>query len=50
VAVDREPIRSRDELTIYLENRTRVGDSVDLTVIRDGETMTITLVLDEMPR
>lgn len=50
VAVDREPIRSRDELTIYLENRTRVGDSVDLTVIRDGETMTITVVLDEMPR
>jgi S1-C subfamily serine protease len=50
VAVDDRPLQSRDELTIYLENQKRVGDTVDLAVVRDGETMTVSLQLDEMPR
>jgi S1-C subfamily serine protease len=50
VAVDGEPVRSRDELTIYLENQKQVGDTVELTVFRDEETLTLSLQLDEMPR
>jgi S1-C subfamily serine protease len=50
VAVDGEPIRSRDELTIYLENQKQVGDTVELTVIRGEETLSLSLKLDEMPR
>jgi S1-C subfamily serine protease len=50
VAADGESIRSRDELTIYLENQKRVRDTVDLTIIRDEETLTVSLQLDEMPR
>jgi S1-C subfamily serine protease len=49
-AVDGESIRSRDELTIYLENQKRVGDTVDLKVIRDEQTLTVSLQLGEMPR
>jgi S1-C subfamily serine protease len=50
VAADGQPIQRRDELTIYLENEKRVGDTVDLTVVRDQETITLTLRLGEMPR
>jgi S1-C subfamily serine protease len=50
IEVDDRPVRSRDELTIYLENQKRVGDTADFTIMRDGEIMTISLQLGEMPR
>jgi putative serine protease PepD len=50
VAADGQPIQRRDELTIYLENEKRVGDTVELTVVRDLETITLTIQLGEMPR
>jgi S1-C subfamily serine protease len=50
IAVDELSIRSRDELTIYLENQKRVGDSVELTFVREGEEMNATLELQERPQ
>lgn len=50
VAADDQPIKSRDELTIFLENQKQIGDTVVLTIVRDGETMQVALELQERPR
>jgi S1-C subfamily serine protease len=49
VAVDGQPITDSRDLTIYLETKTRVGDTVDLTIIRDGLQEHLSLQLDERP-
>lgn len=48
-AVDGEPLEGYQDLTVYLETRTRVGDTVYVTVIRDGAEQTIAVTLDERP-
>lgn len=50
IAIDGRPLKSRDELTIYLENQKRVGDSVELTFIRESEEMKTVLGLHERPQ
>jgi S1-C subfamily serine protease len=50
VAVDGIQIKSRDELTIFLENQKRVGDMVSLTILRDSVETAVTLELGERPR
>jgi S1-C subfamily serine protease len=35
-AIDGEPIADYQDLTVYLETQTRVGDTVSVTIIRDG--------------
>ncbi len=50
IAVDGHTIKSRDELTILLANQKQVGDLVDLTVVRAGETFTVSVRLGEAPR
>ncbi len=50
IAVDGQPLRSRDELTIYMENQKRVGDSVEVTFVREGEEMKTVLELRERPQ
>lgn len=47
VAVDGRPIETRDDLTIYLEKNKRVGDQVELTVVRGNERLTLTATLAE---
>jgi S1-C subfamily serine protease len=47
VALDGEPVTNFEELTIYLETRTEVGDVVDVTLIRDGSELQIPVTLDE---
>ena len=37
-------------LTVYLEMETEVGDTVKLTVLRDGQELTIHVVLEEQPQ
>lgn len=46
-AIDGRPIATRDDLTLYLEAHKRVGDQVQLTVVRGGETLTLTATLAE---
>ncbi len=50
VAADGQAIKSRDDLTIYLENNKRVGDSVEFTIVRDGQNLSVTIQLGERPR
>lgn len=46
-AIDGHPIATRDDLTLYLEAHKRVGDQVQLTVVRGGEILTLTATLAE---
>jgi len=46
-AIDGRPIATRDDLTLYLEAHKRVGDQVQLTVVRGSETLTLTATLAE---
>ena len=50
VAVNGEPLANFRELTVYLETETRVGDTVEVTIIRDGEGQTIQATLAERPQ
>lgn len=48
-AINGEPVADYQDLTVYLETRTQVGDTVDVRVIRDGEERTIEVTLEERP-
>ena len=50
VAVNDQPVDNFEDLTVYLETQTTVGDTVQLTIIRDGEEQTLSVTLDERPR
>jgi 2-alkenal reductase len=50
VAINGVPIRSFEELVGYLAENTRPGDNVELTVVREGERVTITVTLEARPR
>jgi S1-C subfamily serine protease len=49
VAINGELIISFEELTVYLETETLVGDIVELTLYRDGQELTIPVTLAERP-
>jgi S1-C subfamily serine protease len=49
VAVDGEPVSSIDELATYLDREKRPGDQVDLSVVRDGESLALTATLADWP-
>jgi S1-C subfamily serine protease len=50
VAINGQPIKDFEELTVYLETHTTVGDTADVTIIRNGEQQTVQLVLNERPQ
>jgi len=50
VAIDGVPIDDFEALTVYLETKTLVGQTVDVTIIRDGAEQTLPLVLDARPQ
>lgn len=45
VAIDGQPVYSRDDLLIYLEDHFRPGDVVTVTIVREGQTQDVTLTL-----
>ena len=47
-AIDGVDVRGMDDIITYLQ-RTRVGQQVALTIVRDGETTTISVKLGERP-
>lgn len=49
-AIDGEPITSDRDLALYLDTRTQVGQTVEVTFWRDGEQMVSPLTLAERPR
>ena len=46
-AIDGQPITTRDDLNLYLENHTRPGDVVTLTVSRGGQTLEVPCTVGE---
>ncbi len=49
VAIDGQHVQDTEELIAYLVFNTSVGQTVDLTVIRDGETVSVPLTLGARP-
>jgi S1-C subfamily serine protease len=49
VVIDGFPVRRFDDLINYLATRTSVGDTVTLTVIRDGSRIDVKVTLEERP-
>jgi len=47
-AIDGVPARSMDDIITYLQH-TVVGQTVDLTILRDGKEMHVSVILDERP-
>ncbi|MBK7896079.1 MAG: trypsin-like peptidase domain-containing protein [Anaerolineaceae bacterium] len=48
-AINDQPVRDSDDLLSYLVFETTVGETVELTVIRDGEEIKLPLTLGERP-
>jgi len=49
LGVDRQPVNKIDDLLSYIEGKKKVGDTVTLTVYRDGEIVQIDVVLGARP-
>ena len=49
MAVDGQEIMSSDDLIAYLVFNTEVGQTVDLTILRDDEEIIVPLTLGERP-
>jgi len=49
IAINDQPVRSFDDLLIFIALNSSPGDQVTLTIIRDGETIEIPLKLEERP-
>ena len=49
-AINGEPVADFQELTVYLETQTRVGDTIEVTIIRDGEERNVQVTLGERPQ
>jgi S1-C subfamily serine protease len=48
-SINGTPVVNFQELTVYLESETQVGDTVEVTLIRDGREMTVSVALAERP-
>jgi S1-C subfamily serine protease len=49
-AINGQPIESLRDLTIYLDTRTQIGETVQVTYVRDGQQETAPVTLTERPR
>ncbi len=49
-AINGHPIPTLQELNVYLDLQTRVGDTVEVTVFRNGQEMKVAVTLAERPR
>jgi S1-C subfamily serine protease len=49
IKIDNKNVSKIDDILVYLEQQKKVGQGVNLTVIRDGKLKTINVVLAERP-
>ena len=49
-AVDGQPVRHFDDLLRYVSTKARVGQTVELTVLREGKETKVKITLEERPR
>ena len=47
VAINDQKVTDSQDLTVYLETETTVGDTVELTIVRNGEQQVVPVVLGE---
>lgn len=50
IGIDGQPVEDFQTLTVYLETETTIGDTVELTILRDGKELVVPLTLEEEPR
>ncbi len=50
VAIDSTPIQTYQDLTVYLETQTSVGERVNVKIIRNGKERTISVILGTQPK
>lgn len=50
IGIDDQVINDYEDLTVYLETKTVIGDVVQLKLIRDGSEITIPVTLEERPQ
>jgi S1-C subfamily serine protease len=50
VALGGEAVTDLQDLTLYLERETDIGDTIELTIIRDGKELRVPVRLEEQPR
>lgn len=49
-ALNGEPIATLRDLTLFLDTRTSIGETIQVTIIRDGRQQRVDVVLTERPR
>ena len=49
ISIDNQAVARFDDLTIYMARNTDVGQTVTMTVLRDGKQMTVKVVLEARP-
>jgi S1-C subfamily serine protease len=49
-SINGEPIRSDRDLVLYLDTETQIGQTIEVTIWRDGKEMTVPVTLTERPR
>ena len=49
VKIDNQNVSKIDDILVYLEQQKKVGQGVNLTVVRDGKLQTINVILAERP-
>ena len=49
LAIDGVRVESMRQLVLYLDTLTSVGDTVELTIFRDGERLVVPIVVGERP-
>jgi len=49
IKIDNQSVSKIDDILLYLEQQKKVGQDVNLTVIRDGKLQTVKVVLAERP-
>jgi len=49
-AINGQPVADLQAFTVYLETQTQVGDTAEVTIIREGQERTVQVTLDERPQ
>ncbi len=50
IAINDQKVNNFQDLTVYLETKTNIGDTVTLTILRDGQRRVIEVQIGEQPR
>jgi S1-C subfamily serine protease len=49
ISIDDKPIQTSRDLNLYLDTQAQVGQTVQVTAIRDGQEQTFSVTLAERP-